>query len=75
MDNSIEQSALWERLIALESQLAYQEYTIEALNQVIAKLSEQLSLQQEQLRYLYEQQQQQTGIMRGSLREEIPPHY
>lgn len=66
---------LEKRIIALEIKLAYQEDTIEQLNQMVAKLSEQLDLQQAQLRYLYEQQRQNSGVSRGSLEDEIPPHY
>lgn len=66
---------LEKRIIALEIKLAYQEDTIEQLNQMVAKLSEQLDLQQAQLRYLYEQQRQNNGVSRGSLEDEIPPHY
>ena len=65
------------RLVELETRLAHQEHTIEALNQTVVKLQnklefiEQLSLKlAERLREI-----KSTDTPAGLQEQEIPPHY
>lgn len=65
-----------ERLIELEIKLALQENTLDVLSDIIAKQGQQLELMQQQLRYLYQQQQGGSAdALAVSLLDDKPPHY
>lgn len=66
-----------ERLVELEIRLAFQEDLLTHLNSTIAKMHEQIDLQQKQLQYLYQKivQQEPENAEPYRLEDEIPPHY
>lgn len=65
-----------DRLIELEIKLALQENTLDVLSDIIAKQGQQLELMQQQLRYLYQQQQGGSAdAPAASLLDDKPPHY
>jgi SlyX protein len=65
-----------DRLIELETKLAYQEETIRVLNEMVTQLQAQVSDQQRLLRSLGERVLQiSDGAGKASLADEIPPHY
>lgn len=66
---------LSERLINLEIKLSFQEDLIETLHRRHLELEKILELQQEQLRYLYQQLQQQTPKSAFIPQDNVPPHY
>ncbi|MDO4997962.1 MAG: SlyX family protein [Neisseria sp.] len=69
-------SDLENRVIELEIQLALQEEWLQSLNDTVAKLNNQLDLQQAQLRLLYQKTQDKGQDDKPySLADEIPPHY
>lgn len=64
------------RLIELESRCALQDELLVSLNDTIVKMQDTLDLQQAQLRWLYQQQQQQGNDTKPySVLDECPPHY
>ena len=69
MSNS---EARWERL---ESQLAYQEELIQALQRQLFLLEEQCSVQGEILRQMAQQLAGTPGLAPASPIDDIPPHY
>ncbi|MDO4696359.1 MAG: SlyX family protein [Neisseria sp.] len=67
---------LQKRITELEIQTALQDELLLSLNDTVAKLSEQLDLQQAQLRLLYQRTQEKSADDKPySLLDEIPPHY
>lgn len=66
---------LSERLINLEIKLSFQEDLIETLHRRHLELEKILELQQEQLRYLYQQLQQHTPKSAFIPQDNVPPHY
>lgn len=65
-----------QRITELEIQAALQDELLLSLNDTVAKLSEQLDLQQALLRLLYQRAQDKTADDKPySLLDEIPPHY
>ena len=66
------------RLANLESQFAFQEDTIDALNRVIAQQDEQLRLLERRLQLMaekFQQLQEQHDSDSADPASEIPPHY
>ena len=75
---SLQQHELLQRLADLESQLAFQEDTIETLNQLVTQQSNQLdelerkfSLVLNRVQQLHENQ----GAVTSNPADDIPPHY
>jgi len=65
-----------DRLIELETKLAYQEETIRVLNEVVTQLQGQVSDLERLLRSLGERVLQiSDGAGKTSLADEVPPHY
>ncbi len=65
------------RLEELEIKAALQEDLLDALNHTVARLQEQLDLQQAQLRLLYRKMADRAEPLDGpsSAVDEVPPHY
>ncbi|MDZ4079663.1 MULTISPECIES: SlyX family protein [Hydrocarboniphaga] len=65
------------RLMELETKLAYQEATLETLNQELIRQQQLVEQLQRAVRTLAERLPAPTpeGAARGSLEDEIPPHY
>ncbi|MDB5888959.1 MAG: SlyX [Rhodocyclales bacterium] len=64
-----------DRLIVLESKLAFAEDMLEALNLTIFRQQEQIDQLQQQLRLLYQQMQSVPAGEKANAREDVPPHY
>ena len=65
-----------ERLNELETQLAFQENTINSLNEVMARQQQQIEVLEQQVRQLAGQIEQLADAMaRPSADEPPPPHY
>ena len=65
-----------DRLIDLESRLAFQEHTLEELNQVVIEQQRQLALLTERLRVLEERvRASQPSQIATEAEETPPPHY
>ena len=62
----------WERL---ESQLAYQEELIQALQRQLFLLEEQCSVQGEILRQMAQQLARPSGLAPANSIDDLPPHY
>lgn len=71
----IDNDELVTRLTELEIRCVWQEELLTSLNDTVARLQDTLALQQEQLRILYKQQQQNGEVKPYSLIDELPPHY
>lgn len=70
------QENLENRVVELEIRLALQEDLLQSLDGTVARLQQQLDLQQAQLRLLYSRQQDKGQDDKPySLADEIPPHY
>ena len=64
------------RIIELETKLAYQEDTIEELNQIVTKQQEELAVLTLAVQKLHEQVKQMTPSNLVSIDQEAPPpHY
>ncbi|XZG70908.1 SlyX family protein [Chitinibacteraceae bacterium HSL-7] len=66
---------LEERITELEIRLALTDQLVETLNTLVAEQSQQLMLQQAQLREIYRQLQDQRSQPGGMPAHEVPPHY
>ncbi|MDO5686813.1 MAG: SlyX family protein [Neisseria sp.] len=64
-----------ERLERLETRLAWQDETIDALERSVVSLQEALRLQQDALRYLYRKLNEQQSDDAQLPAHEKPPHY
>lgn len=66
-----------DRLIGLESKLAFAEDMLEELNLTVYRQQEQIDRLQEQVRLLYQQIQNAaaSAAEKREARDEIPPHY
>jgi SlyX protein len=64
-----------DRLINLESKLAFAEHTLEELNATVYRQQQQIDLLQEQLRLLYQQMQAGSAAEKSASSQEVPPHY
>lgn len=65
-----------ERLTEIETKLAYQEDTIQALNDVVCKQQDQLDQLALKCAALMERFQELTAsVQAGDAGEELPPHY
>lgn len=62
------------RMIDLEKHVAFQDHTLEELNEVIVEHQKTIDALQAELKTLKEQIAQQ-GFMRAPEEEELPPHY
>lgn len=73
-----ENFALDNQLIALQSQLAFMEDTLETLNAIVTAQSQQLADQQRQIQLLYQKTanpSQITHIQPFDVENDRPPHY
>ena len=65
-----------ERLIALETKIAYQDNTIDILNEIVTKQQDKIDLLEKKLDALKEQLSLLAGSVPGSqLPDPPPPHY
>jgi SlyX protein len=64
-----------ERLVELESRLAYQEDTLQVLNGVVTRQQKQIEQLEAACRTLLERLSKTSEVHRGTADEEVPPHY
>lgn len=64
-----------ERLVELETRLAYQEATLQVLNEVVTRQQKQIDQLDSLCRQLLDRVAAAGGAARGTAVDEIPPHY
>lgn len=65
-----------DRLIDLETRFAYQEETLRVLNEVVTRQQQQIERLELTCRQLLERVERVgDGGVKGSLQDEVPPHY
>lgn len=65
-----------QRLDELESKIAFQEHTIELLNDEISELTQRMLLMQRQIELLAQRvKSQKTSVVASESEETPPPHY
>lgn len=65
-----------DRLIALETKLAYQEETVRVLNEVVTRQQQQIEALGQTCRQLAERiARANEPVFKGTLADEVPPHY
>lgn len=67
-----------ERLVELETKLAYQEETLSVLNDIVTRQQRQIDQLEATCRQLIERLAKVgdgDGALKGSLADEVPPHY
>lgn len=64
-----------ERLISLESKIAFLEDAVDGINRVVYRQQQHIDQLQQQIRLLYAQVQSSVPAEKRDLRDEIPPHY
>ncbi|MDD3763364.1 MAG: SlyX family protein [Nevskiales bacterium] len=65
-----------DRLIELETKLAYQEETVRVLNEIVTRQQMQIAALERLGRQLSERMLRLgEGVAKGSLADEVPPHY
>lgn len=64
-----------ERLVELETRLAYQEATLQVLNEVVTRQQKQIDQLDSLCRQLLDRVAAACGAARGTAVDEIPPHY
>ncbi|MBT8449698.1 MAG: SlyX family protein [Gammaproteobacteria bacterium] len=69
------QNDLSERIEALETRLAFQDDTIDSLNQTVTQLNDDVQILKAQLQYLAEKNRSDGSPSSNPNEVEIPPHY
>ena len=64
-----------ERIVNLESKLAFQENTIEELNQVVITQQNQIEQLQKELKFLREEFENLKSMPASMPAQEVPPHF
>jgi len=65
-----------DRLVGVESKLAFAEDMLEALNLTVFRQQQQIDQLQQQVRLLYQQMQNSNSAgEKADAREDVPPHY
>ena len=64
-----------QRLIELETRLAYQEHTLQVLSGEVARQQKLIEQLQALCRELAERARSGEGVFRGTPADEVPPHY
>lgn len=64
-----------QRLIGLETKIAYQEDSLRTLNDIVVKQREQIERLNSICRQLVERATSAAGAIKGAAIEEVPPHY
>lgn len=64
------------RLIDLETKIAYQEETLRVLNEVVTRQQQQIDLLEQTCRHLAERVARVgQDVFKGTAADEVPPHY
>ena len=68
-------SIIEQQLIQLETKIAYQEDTIQTLNEVMSQQQQQINRLENTLKVLLRRVQANSGSVEGINQNELPPHY
>ena len=71
----MKQNDLSERIEALETRLAFQDDTIDSLNQTVTQLNDDVQILKAQLQFLAEKNRSDGAPSSNPNEVEIPPHY
>jgi len=71
----MKQNDLSERIEALETRLAFQDDTIDSLNQTVTQLNDDVQILKAQLQFLAEKNRSDGAPSANPNEVEIPPHY